>query len=100
MTLSMLVLRSLLFNLAFYVNIVLWMILALPTLLMPRPALLWIVRSWARVNIFLMRHIADITCEIRGRENLPPGPVLVRTAGRCCRSALAPASHPGSVRTG
>ncbi|WP_448950389.1 lysophospholipid acyltransferase family protein [Labrys neptuniae] len=73
----MLVLRSLLFNLAFYVNIVLWMIAALPTLLMPRGALLWIVRSWARVNIFLLRHLAGITCEIRGRENLPQGPVLV-----------------------
>lgn len=77
MTVSMLVLRSLLFNLAFYVNIVLWMIAALPTLLMPRGALLWIVRSWARVNIFLLRHLAGITCEIRGRENLPQGPVLV-----------------------
>lgn len=74
---SMLVLRSLLFNLAFYVNLVLWMILALPTLVLPRRALLWIVKSWARVNIVLMRHIAGITCEIRGRENLPPGPVLV-----------------------
>jgi 1-acyl-sn-glycerol-3-phosphate acyltransferase len=73
----MIVLRSLLFNLVYYTNIILWMICALPSLLLPRIVLLRIVRAWARVNFFLMRTLAGITCEIRGRENVPPGGVLV-----------------------
>lgn len=73
----MLVLRSLLFNLFYYANIIVWMICALPSLLLPRIVLLTIVRAWSRVNFFLLRHVAGITCEIRGREHIPPGAVLV-----------------------
>jgi 1-acyl-sn-glycerol-3-phosphate acyltransferase len=73
----MIVLRSLLFNLVYYANIIIWMICVLPSLLLPRKVLLGIVRTWARLNFFLMRTLAGITCEIRGRENVPPGGVLV-----------------------
>src|ERR1700748_717750 len=73
----MLILRSLAFNLLYYINIVVWMIGALPTFFLPRRVLLGAVKAWARSNLFLMRHVAGITCEIRGRENIPPGPVLV-----------------------
>ena len=37
---ALIFLRSLVFNLVFYVALVLWMIFALPTFLMPRPALM------------------------------------------------------------
>ncbi|MDQ0396263.1 lysophospholipid acyltransferase family protein [Labrys monachus] len=73
----MLILRSLLFNLLYYVNIVVWMVAVLPTFALPRRVLLRAVKAWARTNLFLMRHVAGITCEIRGRENIPPGPLLV-----------------------
>jgi 1-acyl-sn-glycerol-3-phosphate acyltransferase len=73
----MIFLRSLLFNLIYYANIVLWMICALPSLFLPRSVLRQIVRTWARGNFFLLRTVAGITCEIRGRENVPPGGVLV-----------------------
>jgi 1-acyl-sn-glycerol-3-phosphate acyltransferase len=73
----MLLLRSLLFNILYYTNIVVWMIAALPTLALPRSFLHNLVKAWARVNFFLMRHVAGITCEIRGRENIPPGGLLV-----------------------
>ncbi len=73
----MIVLRSLLFNLVYYTNIILWMILSLPSLLLPRVVLLRIVRAWSHVNFFLLRYLAGITCEIRGRENVPSGGVLV-----------------------
>jgi 1-acyl-sn-glycerol-3-phosphate acyltransferase len=73
----MLILRSLLFNLLYYINIIVWMVAALPTLALPRHVLLRTVKTWARVNIFLMRHVAGITCEIRGLENIPPGALLV-----------------------
>jgi 1-acyl-sn-glycerol-3-phosphate acyltransferase len=73
----MLVLRSLAFAIAFYANITLWMICALPTLLLPRRALVAVVRAWARSNLALLRILVGIRCEVRGRERIPPGGLLV-----------------------
>ena len=73
----MLLLRSLVFNVAFYVNITLWMIAALPTLLMPRSALVAVVRAWAKSNLMLLRLIVGIRCEVRGRERIPQGGIIV-----------------------
>lgn len=73
----MLMLRSVAFTIAFYANIIFWMICALPTLVLPRGAVMAVVRAWARCNIALLRTIAGIRCEIRGRERIPPGGLLV-----------------------
>jgi 1-acyl-sn-glycerol-3-phosphate acyltransferase len=73
----MLLLRSTAFTLAFYVNIIVWMVFALPTLLLPRQALTSVVRTWARSNILLLKVIAGIRCEVRGRERIPPGGLIV-----------------------
>jgi len=73
----MLVLRSILFNFAYYTNLIVWMVLALPSMLLPRQVQLRIVKLWTRSNLFLLRTVAGIRCEFRGRENIPPGGVLV-----------------------
>src|SRR3954454_15930252 len=73
----MLVLRPLAFNLAFYLNFGLWMIGALPSLILPRRYLMMVVRGWARSNLFLMRVLAGIRFELRGRRHIPPGGLLV-----------------------
>jgi 1-acyl-sn-glycerol-3-phosphate acyltransferase len=74
---AMLVLRSLAFTTAFYVNIVLWMILSLPALAMPRQVVIGVVRAWAKSNLWLLRTLAGIRCEVRGRERVPAGALLV-----------------------
>src|SRR5258708_31593612 len=53
------------------------MCVALPTLVLPRHAILGIVRFWARSNNWLLRTICGITFELRGLERIPPGPLLV-----------------------
>lgn len=73
----MLFLRSLAFNTAFYVNMIVWMILLAPTLLLPRDVLWRGIAVWSRVNLFLMRVLAGIDVEIRGLGNLPAGGALV-----------------------
>jgi 1-acyl-sn-glycerol-3-phosphate acyltransferase len=73
----MLALRSFLFNVAFYVNIVVWMIGAAPALLGPRPLLMKVVKAWCRSSLWLMRVIVGTNVEIRGREHVPPGGLLV-----------------------
>ncbi len=71
------VLRSILFNIAFYLNTVFWLIVSLPTFFMPYRAVIWIAQSWGRVNLVLVRVIAGVDCEIRGREKIPAGPLIV-----------------------
>lgn len=73
----MLVLRSFLFNALFYVNMVAWLIAALPCFVMPRRVLYWVVAAWARFNVWLMRIVVGTKVEFRGLENLHQGGVLV-----------------------
>ena len=70
-------LRSLLFNILFYPNFVFWAIVALPTLAMPRKALLRVANWWAQSNIILMRIVCNIRVEYRGVEKIPTGPLIV-----------------------
>ncbi len=73
----MLVVRSLLFNAAFYLATGLWLIVALPTFFLPYRAIIRVAQAWGRTCLFLSRTIAGIDCEIRGLEKIPPGPLLV-----------------------
>lgn len=73
----MVFLRSLAFNIFFYVNTFFWVIILLPTELLPRAALWWGVKTWARVNRWALPVIGGVKVEIRGRENLPKGGVIV-----------------------
>ena len=66
-------LRSLLFNMLFYPIFVFWAMVALPTLAMPRTALLRVANWWAQSNILLMRVICNIKVEFRGIEKIPDG---------------------------
>jgi 1-acyl-sn-glycerol-3-phosphate acyltransferase len=73
----MLILRSLLFNLCFYLNTAFWLAVALPTFFMPYWAILEIAKTWGRVNLWLLRVIAGVKYDIRGREKIPHGAVIV-----------------------
>jgi len=72
-----LILRSVIFNLLFYLNLLGLLVAALPTLLMPRTAILSVARLWARINSWLLCAICGITAEFRGLEKIPPGPLIV-----------------------
>ena len=69
--------RSLIFNILFYPNFLFWAIIALPTLVLPRAALLRVASWWAKTNILLMRIVCGIKVEFRGTEKIPQGPLLV-----------------------
>src|SRR5471032_2512599 len=70
-------LRSLAYNVLFYALLVFWILLAIPTFLMPRWAILNIARYWARSSIWLMRVICNTKVEYRGLEKIPDGPLIV-----------------------
>jgi 1-acyl-sn-glycerol-3-phosphate acyltransferase len=69
--------RSLLFNVLFYANIIVRMIVALPTILLPRSFLLGVLRRYARSSLWLLRVTCGVTVEWRGREKIPEGACIV-----------------------
>ena len=73
----LIVVRSIAFNVLFYLNTLFYLIVALPTFFMPYRAILAVAKSWGRTNLVLLRVVAGIDCEIRGREKIPQGPIIV-----------------------
>ena len=73
----MTVLRSLLFNVMFYVNLILFLVLGSEFFLTPRKWSIRALQAWARTSLWWLRVIAGTRMEVRGREHLPPGAVLV-----------------------
>jgi len=71
------VVRSIAFNVLFYLNTALYLIVALPTFFLPYRAIIAVAKSWGRTNQVLLRLVAGIDCEIRGLEKLPSGSVIV-----------------------
>jgi 1-acyl-sn-glycerol-3-phosphate acyltransferase len=73
----MLILRSLLFNVVFYLHISVRMAALLALLPFPRKTMVRAVQAWARDNLRLLKLIAGTKVEFRGLERLPLGAVLV-----------------------
>jgi 1-acyl-sn-glycerol-3-phosphate acyltransferase len=71
------VVRSILFNALFYLALLGYLVVALPTLLMPRRGILRLAQHWARTNLTLLRIVCRIEVDWRGLEKIPPGAVLV-----------------------
>jgi 1-acyl-sn-glycerol-3-phosphate acyltransferase len=75
--LPVLFIRSILFNVLFYLNLTVQIVGALPTLAMPRWGILAVAKFWARTNLWLLRAVCGIKVEFRGLAKIPPGPLLV-----------------------
>jgi 1-acyl-sn-glycerol-3-phosphate acyltransferase len=71
------VLRSIVFNALFYLVLFVYLVVALPTLLLPRRGILRLAKHWARTNLKLLRIVCRIDVNWRGLEKIPPGAVLV-----------------------
>jgi 1-acyl-sn-glycerol-3-phosphate acyltransferase len=70
----MLLVRSVLFNTAFYTNTILRMLVLSPFyFLAPRKAAFRVPKAWAASNNWLMAKIVGATFEIEGMENIPEG---------------------------
>ena len=68
----MIFLRSLLFNMAFYLNMIAQMIIFTPYyFLVPRSKAWFVPKFWARSNHWLFEKIVGNRYEIEGLENLP-----------------------------
>jgi 1-acyl-sn-glycerol-3-phosphate acyltransferase len=70
-------LRSVLFNIVFYVNLILFLVLGSGFFFTPRKWSIRALQTWARSSLFWLRVIAGIRMEVRGAENIPSGPCML-----------------------
>jgi 1-acyl-sn-glycerol-3-phosphate acyltransferase len=75
--LVLVIVRSVVFNVLFYLNLFVHLLAAIPTLVMPRRAIIAVATFWARTNLWLLRVVCDIKVEYRGLAKIPPGALLV-----------------------
>ncbi len=84
----MLALRSLAFNLCFYLTTTVVAIVGLPALA-TRPGVLRVARLWGRITLWFLRVVARTEVEIRGLENIPAGPILIAAKHQSALETLA-----------
>jgi 1-acyl-sn-glycerol-3-phosphate acyltransferase len=66
-------LRSALYNVAFYLNLLLWCAVAFPTLVLPRRQFMKVARLWGVSSVWLLKVIAGTDVRWTGLENLDDG---------------------------
>jgi 1-acyl-sn-glycerol-3-phosphate acyltransferase len=81
--------RAVVFNVVFYTALALYVLIGAPFLLMPRPWLLWMVTNWGRLFLWICRVVGGLKLEIRGRDNLPSGPVMIASKHQSAWETLA-----------
>jgi 1-acyl-sn-glycerol-3-phosphate acyltransferase len=70
-------LRSLIFNVLFYVVLTMFLVIGSPLFFGPR---IWAIRglqAWGATSVWLLRVICNLKMEVRGREHIPQGAALV-----------------------
>jgi len=85
--------RSLAFHAAFYLTTILFMVFALPLFLAPRSWVMWAWKLHSRMIVALLRIIADIRIEVRGRERLPEGGYIVAAKHQSAWDTIAPMAY-------
>lgn len=73
----MIIVRSVVFNVLFYLNLALFLVLGSEFLLLPRKWAIRALQTWAKSSIWLLRIVVGTRMEVRGRENIPAGAALV-----------------------
>jgi 1-acyl-sn-glycerol-3-phosphate acyltransferase len=86
----MILIRSLLYNIVFYVVTAVMLIATLPVFFfLPQSAAMSVVRNWARLCIYLLGVITGTRAEIRGLENIPPGGAIVASKHQSAWETMA-----------
>lgn len=73
----MIALRSLIFNILFYLNLAVFLLAWCWLLFAPRAWAISVLKSWARSSLWLLEICCGITMEIRGREHISDAACLV-----------------------
>jgi 1-acyl-sn-glycerol-3-phosphate acyltransferase len=82
-------LRSLLFQLLFYAMTTIMAVAALPLLLAPGAWMMRYGTAWSKLTLDLLRWCCGLDYEVRGREHLPAGAVIVAMKHQSAWDTLA-----------
>jgi len=85
----MTLLRSILFQLLFYATTAAMAVAALPLLVMPGAWMMRFGTAWSALMLKLLEGCVGLGYEVRGRENLPAGPVIVAMKHQSAWDTLA-----------
>jgi 1-acyl-sn-glycerol-3-phosphate acyltransferase len=69
--------RSIVFNVVFYVNLALFLLLGSVFFATPRKWAIRALQAWARTSLWWLRVICGTSIEVRGLANIPRGAILV-----------------------
>jgi 1-acyl-sn-glycerol-3-phosphate acyltransferase len=69
--------RSLIFNLVFYLNLVMFLLVGLPLFVAPRSWAIAALKLWAQTSLWWLKVICGTHMEVRGAEHIPSGAVLI-----------------------
>jgi 1-acyl-sn-glycerol-3-phosphate acyltransferase len=89
----MLVLRSILFQAAFYANCTLWFLAAMLAWPLPSRFMIKFAHGWARTSLWLHRAITGAPVEFRGVERIPKGACLVAAKHHSAWETMALVYH-------
>src|SRR5215468_11334711 len=73
----LIIIRSILFNVLFYLNLLFYFIVAIPSLFLPYRAVVAFAKAWAHTDLWLVRAVCGIEVEWIGLEKIPKGPLIV-----------------------
>lgn len=83
------VVRSTVFNIAFYVNTTLFLLGSVPLFLLPARPFFVVVKTWCRSTVWLAKLIVGLDFNVRGLENLPAGGYLAASKHQSAWETLA-----------
>ena len=69
--------RSTIFNVIFYINLIVLMVIGLPSVLMGRGPATFMAKTWARSSLWWLKLICGTKVEFRGLELMPSGGLVV-----------------------
>jgi 1-acyl-sn-glycerol-3-phosphate acyltransferase len=87
--LAMILLRSILFQFLFYATTALMAVVALPLLALPGAWMMTFGTAWSALMLKLLQWCVGLTFEVKGRENLPAGPVIIAMKHQSAWDTLA-----------
>jgi 1-acyl-sn-glycerol-3-phosphate acyltransferase len=72
-----LIVRSTLFNVLFYLITTVLLVAVVISLALPRRAVIGVAKLWGRIGVWLLRVICGTRLQLRGLDKVPPGPLIV-----------------------
>jgi 1-acyl-sn-glycerol-3-phosphate acyltransferase len=73
----LIIIRSILFNILFYLNLFGYFIAAIPSFFLPYRVVVAFAKAWAHTDLWLVHAVCGIDVEWIGLEKIPKGPLIV-----------------------